>query len=481
MLGLFLLTIAWTQPDSEDIFIVGNVGYPVQFGADYDYTTGEMFLIIGVDSGGVSTIPQDSAGYVVYHSSDHGYTWSYFDSYSYDRSYHYYSIGIIVGRNFSSDSLRYYLEVLGDTSINFLFYTKMDSSGAFSFFQEYCLDPSQVMYIKADFARDNFPSPYVYIASIKRVWNGIDTLYILRDTSVTDIRFDTLYVPKSPKIIDCDITVADSTVYFCYAESSDVGYVLNYAIIRNRGDGDFSIISFSGLPRIFGCRIGATTVLPDSTQTAYVLFSALDGTGNCGLYCCYEGAGSPPGIDTIVEGIPDTIMFSIRGYQPSPNQWMDIAYTLGETWIGGVAHQTYWRFTNVPGSWSEPDTVNPFALGGEYVPEIVYSPGASASGSGVIYYTPIGGGFFYFDAPWVTTGIEEDERDSEVVERLLYPGKGIEFKSRRVTIYDSAGRIVRKVFNGQWKGQGMNGQAVPGGVYYGKEESGNIVRITVIR
>jgi photosystem II stability/assembly factor-like uncharacterized protein len=101
------------------------------------------------------------------------------------------------------------------------------------------------------------------------------------------------------------------------------------------------------------------------------------------------------------EWIPD-----LAGYRSAPNRWVNIAYNMDAYSSSGYPRQIVWRFTSggLPAYWSPRRMVNdhngvaPYAIG----PLVLYSPGASTPGSGVVY-----GGqdkqFIYFSAPWLPT------------------------------------------------------------------------------
>jgi len=80
----------------------------------------------------------------------------------------------------------------------------------------------------------------------------------------------------------------------------------------------------------------------------------------------------------------------------------------------------------------------------------VYSPGAPAAGGGVVY-AGAGSNNLYFDAPWVTTGIEESE-SPELSYLTIYPNPLTENSPLELSIsekgfvefsvYDLSGRLV---------------------------------------
>ena len=99
------------------------------------------------------------------------------------------------------------------------------------------------------------------------------------------------------------------------------------------------------------------------------------------------------------EWIPD-----LAGYRSAPNRWVNLAYNADAYSATGYPRQIMWRYTSggLPTTWSPRRIVNdnngvaPYAIG----PLVLYSPGSSVPGSGVVY-----GGenkeFIYFSAPWL--------------------------------------------------------------------------------
>jgi len=465
----------WTPPDSQDVLILDSLGYRVKFGTDYDYTTGDIYLIFSSDSGDLAGIPAGCSGFVIFKSDDHGQTWYFYDSGYFFDIYPYYSCRILSGYS----GKIYHAHALGRNIDNNLVFCVKDSTSEVRHYIGQGSSTSEFTNVRIE--KDNFPDQYIYLITIKNVFNGYDTLRLMR-TADDGYNWDTLKVVIVDKFIDCDVTTADSSIYYCYADSSAWGFEIVYGVFRDRGTyGDVRVI-VSSPNRVLGCRIGATTVQPDTSQIAYLLYSAVIG-GNCALLCCPFKDTVPYPVDTIVSGIPDTIMFSIKGYQASPNQWIDMAYTWSEDFYG-LWYRTYWQYTNTPYSWSSPDTVNPLVLGAEYVPEIVYSPGASAPGSGVVYYTRDNGGALYFDAPWITSGIEERfiTQKLRVNSTVLYRSGYFEFNKSGIEIYDHIGREVHYISGKRWDLKAESGKPVSPGIYFAvKKETGEVIKLTVLR
>lgn len=103
-----------------------------------------------------------------------------------------------------------------------------------------------------------------------------------------------------------------------------------------------------------------------------------------------------PGVD---EWLPD-----LAGYRTAPNRWMNLAYNADPNSPISTPRQVIWRWasSSIPANWNAQRIVNDYPAAAPYAdgPVVVYSPGASSNGSGVVY----GGGGrtnLYFSAPWL--------------------------------------------------------------------------------
>ena len=90
----------------------------------------------------------------------------------------------------------------------------------------------------------------------------------------------------------------------------------------------------------------------------------------------------------------------MKSYKASANQWINAAFNSNP----GFQTQVVWRYSDgtSPYSWSTPRIVNdhdtPVAI---LAPRVLYSPGATGSGGGVVYGTEGLAGLenIYFSAP----------------------------------------------------------------------------------
>jgi len=101
----------------------------------------------------------------------------------------------------------------------------------------------------------------------------------------------------------------------------------------------------------------------------------------------------------------DELMPDMVGYRASPSRWMNIAYDHRQSTRTNVIWR--WVSGSLPNNWWAPRLMNDHATHPAMGPQVIYSPGAAATGSGVVYPgsgSPINN--LYFAAPWlsVTTG-----------------------------------------------------------------------------
>ncbi len=97
----------------------------------------------------------------------------------------------------------------------------------------------------------------------------------------------------------------------------------------------------------------------------------------------------------------DELMPDMVGYRTGPSRWMNIAYHH----VQSTGTQVIWRWSSgsTPNNWWAPRPVNDHNSHPALGPQVIYSPGAAASGSGVVYPgtgSPITN--LYFAAPWLT-------------------------------------------------------------------------------
>jgi photosystem II stability/assembly factor-like uncharacterized protein len=97
----------------------------------------------------------------------------------------------------------------------------------------------------------------------------------------------------------------------------------------------------------------------------------------------------------------DELMPDMVGYRTGSSRWMNIAYHHSQSARTNVVWR--WASGSTPDSWWAPRVVNDNSTHPAMGPQVIYSPGAPATGSGVVYPgtgSPVTN--LYFAAPWLT-------------------------------------------------------------------------------
>jgi hypothetical protein len=143
------------------------------------------------------------------------------------------------------------------------------------------------------------------------------------------------------------------------------------------------------------------------------------------------------------------------------------------------SYDNYFRWSSEgdPINWHDTTEVS----GGVFssVPEIVYSPGAPASGAGVVYNDLMGN--LYFDAPWYS-GIADNSKGNENKTRsvIVLPGSVVKLNSEGAVVYDLIGREVIKLNDDSWDLKDAKGEKVNCGIYFiVNEKTGEKVKVLI--
>jgi hypothetical protein len=471
--------------NSADVLIGDSLGPMVIYAADYNYTTGDMYIACAVDSG---YYLGDLPGWVFFRSKDHGLTWDKIYSQEFvSANWEARDIDLVVTRN---DTLYVSLHAHNKSSgYDDIEYNKFFedltygwirvSLGALGTYTGEFLSPVLV--------RDDFEPFHLYRAAILNLDSDVDTLFIEKSTdrgaswSIIDHRH------TSERYNDCDLTISDSTLYLTYSFTQTGNRVVMTRVYRNRG-GTLPLASTSIKTTsdtinadIKYPRIGATTTYPDNGQLVYTLFSQRNaGTEHWDLLYKYSVDGGDnwsSSVDTIIQGSNGGVISDIRGYEVAPNQYMDITYCVTHRVDMLFSYDNYFRWSSEgdPTNWHDTTEVSGGAFSS--VPEIVYSPGAPASGAGVVYNDLMGN--LYFDAPWYS-GIAENSKENEdkIRSEIVLPGSVVKLNSAGSTVYDLTGREITRLTGDSWDLKNAKGTKVNCGIYFiVNEKTGEKVKV----
>jgi hypothetical protein len=207
-------------------------------------------------------------------------------------------------------------------------------------------------------------------------------------------------------------------VYTAYVELQPVGLgSVDWRLIFERSTDDLVSLGTGETVDYFGTISNETAILAPLVAAAnvdasgvWVLYAKDKGGGVYGLLSRYSPDGgttwnpaTSAGTNTSVSEYPADLKF----YKDAGNGYVDMVYYREDT-VSPPNKKLIWAYasTGDPSNWFGRTIINDqdvlYAPGGMgKAPKIVYSPGAAASGGGVIFEYHAGG--LYFDAPWIGT------------------------------------------------------------------------------
>ena len=474
--------------DTPDVLIGDSLGPMVVYAADYNYTTGDIYVACAVAPG---YYLGGWPGWVFFRSKDHGLTWEKIFSYEFGQlDVESKAIDIVVTRN---DTLyvatQTYSENLGTECIDYYkIYEGPSSNWVHSLLDRWTTYPPYGQFLSPVLVRDDFEPFHLYRALIYNIDGDVDSLIVEKsiDKGETWSTIDRRYIPDG-YYTDCDLTISDSTLYLTYSNTDIDIKAVRTRVYKNRGDiyPPSSVIILSTSDTINADieypKIGATTTTPDNGQLVYTLFSQRSTeTGEWDLLYKYSVDGGDnwsTNIDTIIQGSNGPVISDIRGYEVAPNEYMDITYCVTSRVEFLFSYDNYFRWSSEsdPTNWHDITEVS----GGLFnsVPEIVYSPGGSAPGAGVVYNDWDGN--LWFDAPWYS-GIAENSKENaeKIRSEVVLPGSVVKLSSAGSTVYDITGREITRLTGDSWDLKDIQGEKVNCGIYLiVNEKTGERVKI----
>jgi hypothetical protein len=114
----------------------------------------------------------------------------------------------------------------------------------------------------------------------------------------------------------------------------------------------------------------------------------------------------------------DELMPDMVGYRTGPSRWMNIVYNHDQSAYTNVVWR--WASGSTPGNWWAPRPVNDNDTHLAADPQVIYSPGVAATGSGVVYAgtgSPLTN--LYFAAPWLSPTLIHSQKPGFSVDRTL--------------------------------------------------------------
>ena len=464
--------------DYTDVLIEDSLGPYVAFAADYNYTTGDIYVAAGVDSG---YFGDGLRHCLIFRSQDHGLTWDISSNFQLINGWDVKNVDLVVTKN---DTL-------------YLTLHRCSTSGAgesIAYFKIYggSITPLDVVSTTTDkflspvLVRDDFEPFYLYRAYIIDCDINFDTVRFERSPD-KGTNWTNVYNSASNIYNDCDLTVSDSTLYCTYLYYTSGSRSIRTRIYRDRGASNYNIENIQATSDTINAdikypRIGATTTLPDSGQLVYTFYSQKNsGSENWDLLYRYSEDGgsnwsSTP--DTLVKGGLSPVLCDLRGYQVAPNQWMDMAYCFTSS-SPTLSFENFWCWSSEddPTNWQGTTSVATGA--NRSTPELIYSP--PAGGGAVVFNDSLGN--LWFDAPWIESGIAEDtDKKDKIRSQIVLPGSLVKLNPKGAVVYDVTGREITKLNGDTWDLKSGKDGEIKAGIYFifnGK--TGEKIKLSVIK
>jgi hypothetical protein len=380
----------------------------IHSGAVYGYGTdnadnGDMYV-------GVSTQPDDVDGQVkVYQSTDHGSTWNLWATISHGSPI--LAVDLLVGEwkqdEFSDSRVHvFFTDVAGnvwDARIDMqnpssIDYVLLSSEG-----------PGQSLY-SITAARDPVPTPgsfYVYVTwgvgadtphTVKWAYSGVNGLTGSWSAVQSAAGYQQPHIEAGPSDHVYLAAVGDAYPNEIYlARSTDRGASWGSWDNLTYGDeGDYHAVPTVG--------VSSDAAIP-TVWVAYTYYQPVALGGADVRYAHSTDGGDTWTQDQLLSAEPmvDELNPDMASYRTGPSRWINVAYDE----IQSARTNVIWRWASgsTPGSWSASRLMNDNATHPAMGPQVIYSPGVTVTGSGVVYPgtgSPITN--LYFAAPWLTQG-----------------------------------------------------------------------------
>ena len=216
----------WGLPD---VLIENSLGPYVEFSADYNYTTGDIYIACAPDSG--IYFHPDSLGILFFRSTDHGETWDMIGRDVYEaEGWRAKEIDIVATRSDTVFVLFnwYYTDYGYDGLQVGKIY---DSGGNWSIeWISHIIEATEIRSPKL--VRDDFADFYLYLAYLD-ITPGNDSLIILRSEDRGYNWSNLLRATSAAEWQDQDITIADSSIYHLSTLQSGNNQTLQFSYWRD--------------------------------------------------------------------------------------------------------------------------------------------------------------------------------------------------------------------------------------------------------
>lgn len=458
------------RPGGTDVVIHDSTNWG--FAADYD-SNGDMYVAV------IATSNNDPGHIQIYKSTDHGSTWLKWNSITYRSPI--FDVEVVVGKWGSGEFGDNRLLVFYSTSSGTQHVSRFPLAGGAAQDVLISSEGGQNTIFRTTAARDpNSKNFNVYFAyELFDSNSGNITTKVARSlnngTSWQD--WDSFPGYSTPSI-DAGV---NKNVYLAM-RGQNLPYDVH--IFRSTDAGE-NWSTNTNITQNFGADSYGEPIVAASTDpgapTVWVAYPIWKNSRHDIHYTFSKNSGANWDKDYVLAqntGLSNTVY--MKGFNASPNQWMNVAF------INTFAKpQVYWRYSagTSPDAWSTPRIVNDFEAAGftTQPPRLVYSPGATGSGSGVVY---AGKKKLYFTAPWLTLEyVFYDDKPLEKFNLKIITEENkirvnFKLKSARnvsVKIYSPLGELVKTLSDAQlsagehalhWDGRNNAGENVRQGNYF---------------
>jgi hypothetical protein len=421
-----------------------DTGYVYDFAVDWNTTDGTMWL---------AEAPMLESIVNIYHSTDHGLTW--------DRVFYFHSVplstvkrlGLVLGEGESSYVNIFFWHPAENGNIavvrlkpdlsdwdSYWVSTGPDSITDFAVCRDYRYSYS--LYCWAVIGNRGQNAPFLWSRDYGKTWTGTGWFNVIEPC---------LAPSAGPRI---NLACVNAGREFVTA-----GFNYNYG---DSSSWSYGIVN-GDTYRCYRPKIAAANTEPDSIATRWVMYTKdYYNTGDLdAMYAVRSHAWGDTwqkenvlrNYGSYLEGIGDIQHFKAIGNPYVNATYSELLRSTGDT------SDNYWTWAHAdnPYSWATRTRVNDSATLVSYptsvcASRVVYSPGAPATGGGVVYtraglfYIPHG---LYFDAPWIVAGVAE-QRGRSALRLAIAPSVArgpvvltLPEGTRRVAVFDAAGREVR--------------------------------------
>jgi len=390
----------------------------IHTGAVYAYGTdnadnGDMYVA-------VSTSGSDTDGSItVYKSTDHGQTWSSWATVSYGSGIQ--AVDVVVGEWGSGELADNRLHVFFAATDGTVWDNRISLSTVGGDAKQIANEGSGKTLPAISAARDPVATTFNLYVSWEVDTGSSSQVKVARSTTngtawTNEVAFDGYqqpHVDAGPSDHVYLTAVGSSFPNDVFVKrSTDRG--VSWGSWTNLTSGDNG--DYHGAPAVAASTDGAIPTV----WVAYNYYETVTYGGADLRFAYSKDGGSSWTLNQVLSGEPgvDEMMPDMVGYRAAASRWMNIAYDHSQS--SGMNVIWRWASGSTPDNWWSPRLMNDHDSHPAIGPQVIYSPGAAATGSGVVYPgtgSPVTN--LYFAAPWLTL-MASDTASTKLAARQPY-------------------------------------------------------------